>query len=243
MGLDVYVGPFSRYYAGAWETIVQQYGRESGLSVEIIRPQQPKAGLFSRILGLLTGRERRADPAAAVSSWMAGLSRYSPAGKSFQWSDRPDGEYFTDKPAWDCYGALVLWAAYDEAQTSTYPVTSQHWDQDPIFTAAVANPSGRYRHLVGNTEIWLPGEFDPPFSGPTPSGETAVFGSNRRLLRELEELNQRTWQASASDLESWRKGGAEHDGPFETSAKFGFAVFHDLTAKSVGKRLPMKLDY
>ena len=243
MGLDVYVGPFSRYYAGAWETILQQHGRASGLSVEIIRPPQPKPGLLDRLLGFFTGRQRRDDPAADVGSWMAGLSRYSPGGKSFQWPDQPDGEFFTDKPAWDCYGALVLWAAYDESRTSTLPETAQHWDEDPVFTAALANPSGRYRHLVGNTEIWLPGEFDPPFSGPTPSGETAVFGSNIRLLRELEDLNQRTWQASASDLERWRQEGASYGAPFEISAKFGFAVFHDMTTKSVDKRLPMKLDY
>lgn len=243
MGLDVYVGPFSRYYTGAWETIFQQYGRESGLSVEVVRPQQPKPGIFNRLLGFVTGRERRADPIAIVTSWMAGISRYSPDGKSFQWSDLPDGEYFTDKPAWDCYGALVLFAAYDELQTSAYPATAQHWDKDPIYTAALANPSGRYRHLVGNTEIWLPGDFDPPFSGPTPSGDKAVFGSNARLLCELEDLNQRTWQAAASDLEDWRQAGAEPDAPLEISAKFGFAVFHYLAARSVDKRLPMKLDY
>ncbi len=30
MGLDVYVGPLSRYYTGQWETVVQQWGRQIG---------------------------------------------------------------------------------------------------------------------------------------------------------------------------------------------------------------------
>src|SRR5207249_3444477 len=39
MGLDVYVGSLTRYYAQDWETIVQQWGREQGLPVEVRRSQ------------------------------------------------------------------------------------------------------------------------------------------------------------------------------------------------------------
>jgi len=34
-------------------------------------------------------------------------------------------EYATDKPAWDCYGALVLWAAYDELPTPSRRETAK----------------------------------------------------------------------------------------------------------------------
>jgi hypothetical protein len=174
---------------------------------------------------------------------MAEISRFSPDGKPLQWLDEPEGDYFTDKPAWDGYGALVLWAAYDEAGLAGRPDTAHEWAGNPVYTAALANPSSRYRHLIGNTEIWLPCDFDPPFSGPTLDRETAVFGSSVRLLRELEDLNQRGWQASESDLESWRQAGAETDAPLVTVARFGFAVFHSLATTSVEKKLPMKLDY
>lgn len=30
------------------------------------------------------------------------------------WDERADASYFTDKPDWDCFGALVLLAAYEE---------------------------------------------------------------------------------------------------------------------------------
>ena len=38
MGLDVYVGPLTRYYSFEWETILQQAGREQGMDVHIVRP-------------------------------------------------------------------------------------------------------------------------------------------------------------------------------------------------------------
>ena len=41
MGLDVYVGSLTRYYAGDWETIVQQTAREQGFSAEIVRASEP----------------------------------------------------------------------------------------------------------------------------------------------------------------------------------------------------------
>ena len=37
VGLDVYVGSFTRYYMHDWETIIQQAGRAQGLPVQIIR--------------------------------------------------------------------------------------------------------------------------------------------------------------------------------------------------------------
>jgi hypothetical protein len=40
MGLDVYVGPLSRYYGSQWETIIQQYGQERGMGVQVIRLPQ-----------------------------------------------------------------------------------------------------------------------------------------------------------------------------------------------------------
>ena len=37
MGLDVYVGAFTRYYSGQWETVVQSNAREQGYEVQIVR--------------------------------------------------------------------------------------------------------------------------------------------------------------------------------------------------------------
>jgi hypothetical protein len=43
MGLDVYVGPLTRYYRGEWDTIIQQMGA-AGTEVAVVRPDQPPGG-------------------------------------------------------------------------------------------------------------------------------------------------------------------------------------------------------
>ncbi|MBI2840465.1 MAG: hypothetical protein HYX75_19270 [Acidobacteria bacterium] len=244
MGLDVYVGPLSRYYSGQWETILQQLGRQSGLHVEVVRPTQPKISPVSRLIGRLTGHRVPPDPATLVAKWWATLCTHAPVGALLMWNDSVDGEYFTDKPAWDCYGALVLRAAYDEAPPAQRLVAAtDKWSKDPSYVNAIANPASRYRHLIANTELWLPVEFDPPFEAPMPVGDRAVIGSSVRLLSELRALNQNCWRASDGDIDGWRQEGAEYGAPLERSAMFGFAVFYTLACKSTALQLPMKLDY
>src|SRR5690606_18200676 len=64
MGLDIYAGPLTRYYAGDWQTVVQRYGAEQGLEVHVVRPGQTPfpsrpAGLLGRIFAKLG---LRSDP-------------------------------------------------------------------------------------------------------------------------------------------------------------------------------------
>ena len=244
MGLDVYVGPLSRYYSGQWETILQQVGRRSGLTVRVIRPAERKPGFLATLVERFKGRPEPSDPVAVVNTWMASLRQHAGVETTFAWDDAPDGEYFTDKPAWDCYGALVLWAAYDEnPPKERLSTATDQWSADTAYAIASTNRSSRYRHLVANTEVWIPSDFDEPFSAPMPAGGPAVIGSSVRLLSELQTLNRRTWQAGGRDIELWRQEGAEYGAPLEKSAKMGFAVFHELASKSVDLRLPMKLDY
>lgn len=108
MGLDIYVGPLTRYYLGDWETVVQRHGRESGIPVTIIRKDsennqsQPKLSA-EEVLDI-------------VVRWRAGLTAGLGSNMTdpLNWAESADGEYFTDKPAWDGYGSLALLAAYEE---------------------------------------------------------------------------------------------------------------------------------
>jgi hypothetical protein len=63
------------------------------------------------------------------------------------------------------------------------------------------------------------------------------------LLRQLEDLNSRTWRAELDTLGGWLRQGSEHRAPLESGARFAFALVRDLTDKSVANRLPMLLDY
>jgi hypothetical protein len=70
-----------------------------------------------------------------------------------------------------------------------------------------------------------------------------VFGSAVHLLRQLELLNHRTWQASATDAARWRLDGAERDAPLEIGAQFAFAIMSNLAREAMKHRLIMKLDF
>lgn len=106
MGWDIYVGTFHRYYAGQWETVIQQMGGQGGMQVQVLRPQP---GLLDRLRSWF--RPKR-DPVEEIERWKRSLS--AAAGVPLDWNEHPEAEYFTDKPGWESYGALLLWAACEE---------------------------------------------------------------------------------------------------------------------------------
>ena len=241
MGLDVYVGPLTRYYTGNWETILQQAAKGSDIPVRIIRPNLPNQEWFARLLDLFRPRGPAAA-ARAVRRWRDRL-RVELRMPDMDWNEYPEAEYATDKPAWDCYGALILWAAYDELPNAKRRETASEWDQDPAYLTSRMNPHSRYRHLIADTELWLPVEFRAPVRTAAIVGDSIVVGSSVRLLAELRELNSRTWNAGDQQSSQWRYDGAKFGGPLETSARFAFSIFYELAKRSVAARLPMKLDY
>jgi hypothetical protein len=72
MGLDVYVGPLSRYYTGQWETIIQQYARQTGMEVRVVRPPNPRRSIIGSLLSWVrpsAGVEQK------VAQWRREVSR------------------------------------------------------------------------------------------------------------------------------------------------------------------------
>ncbi len=238
MGLDVYVGPLTRYYSGDWKTIVQQYGEQTGAIVNVVRPPRP---WLTRLLERIDPR-RPGSAEEAVARWRDRLS-HELGIADLVWNEDPDAGYATDKPAWDCYGALMVWAAYEELPKAKRRPTAEGWEKDSAYLTSRMIPHSRYQHLVANTEIWLPVEFARPRRTAGIIGDTVVVGSSIRLLAELRQLNARTWNASDEQIAEWRPPGAELGAPLEVSARLAFSVFYDLSQRSVSARLPMKLDY
>jgi len=103
MGLDIFVGSYTRYYAGDWETVVQRYGWQNGLPVEgVQRSHGPDA---------VTDPEQiRPSIVAWRDQLSAGLG--DNLDRPLDWDESASAPYFTDKPAWDGYAALLLWASY-----------------------------------------------------------------------------------------------------------------------------------
>ncbi len=239
MGLDVYVGSLTRYYVGQWETVVQRMGREQGMQVNVVRPNKPPDDALT-------------DPGEVseiIVAWMGGLreglAEHLPAGVVFDWQDDMSSPYFTDKPAWDSYGSLLLWAAYAEHPELTRPVKyCDNWDSDPAYKASTAEGfNSRYGQLLHDVELWLPVDFPFTFKSEDASGNSVGMGSSPQLLAQLERLNQDTWRTDEATLKSWRHDGAEYQSPLELGARFAFAILLGLCRDAVAHRLPMKLDY
>ncbi len=190
------------------------------------------------------------DPAevqAAIKAWQdrmrEGLKAHLQA--PFEWPDTPDSPYFTDKPGWDGYSALVLWAAHDQNPGHPLPaVAPSEWTKDSAYLAAVKEASeGRYSQLIGGPELWLPPSFPFVFQSQDPAGKTVDMGSIPELVEQLHDLNDRTWKASSADLIEWRRAGADFGAPLETSARFTHAVFSYCAEAALTHGLAVKLDY
>jgi hypothetical protein len=236
VGLDIYVGSFTRYYAGDWELIAQQAAREIGVPLQIVRANANPADAIR-------------DPDTirpVVKQWRDQLSESlaEHLPKPLDWNEEPDAPYLTDKPAWDCYSDLLLWAAYSEHPDLVRPEDSvEDFGHDPAYAMSTAKDfRSRYSHLL-EVEWWLPCDFNFVFQAEKVGGGPVLIGSSVALARQLEDLNSRTWHAELDLLGTWRREGSEHGAPLEYGAKFAFALVRDLADKSVANRLPMLLDY
>jgi hypothetical protein len=247
MGLDVYVGSLTRYYTGAWETVAQQWGRENGVPVTVLRPNECSDGH-----GSLWGRWFKQSAARtdentriAILGWRGQIARaLGEQGRALDWDESATSPYFTDKPDWDGYGALLLLAAYDEHPERPRPTrVSKQWDEDPVLQACTGREmQSRYPHLY-NVELWLPCPLDSIYQIQTPPGQPVLVGSSIQLLAHLRELNRRTYGGTSEEVASWRREWSPEDDAFDQTARCGLSIFTELAEKSVTYRLPLKLDY
>jgi hypothetical protein len=232
MGLDVYVGCLTRYYAGDWQTVVEQAALEGAADVLVVGRPPPVDVHHSRLM---------------VQAWQKQLNaelRQQLRGP-LRWDEGPECSYFTDKPDWDGYLGLLLLAAHVENPHLPMPAhLPQPWDADPAWIASNSNGAHgtRFHHLIA-AEWWLPADFDEPLQTRGPAGEDAWVGSSTRLLMQLTEVNRHTFNASDAELAHALRAGASPGDSFQHVARFGLAVFLSMSALSVAHALPMRLDY
>ncbi len=233
MALDVYVGSLTRYYAGAWDNLVEKAARERGTPP--LRPGAPSDAAKA---------QDRIRP--TVIAWRTALAKALGARieAPLDWDETETAPWFTHRPGWDGFGSLVLWAAYAEHPTLRRPETlPEEWDHDAALTRSTATGfRSRYSHLVRNVEMWLPVAFEITFEGEDVGGRRVVVGSVTTLRRQLSDLNAATWKASTSDVAAWGRVPTEA-GPLEARARYAFAVLSELAQRAHVDRLPMKLDH
>lgn len=231
MAFDIYVGGFSRFYSREWENVVQRWARENDTPYTLIGPG-----------GEVEGADWD-EVAEAVGHWQNAMNQA--LGEHFDtplhWDESRDAPYFTDRPGYDGYGALLVWAAHAERGSTPPEEYDGEWFTDEAFQECVEPKEGqKYRPIVSGS-LWLPGDFPFSFKGGDITGETAHICSNRSLLESLEALNAETFRLSENDLQEALENGLGDTPNLKAAALFGFAIFHKLARHSVDAHLPIIL--
>jgi len=236
MALDVYVGTLTRYYTRDWENVAQRQAREQGLKYTLISPDGPVDKL------------EKPDPtevSTVIERWRDALNQGLGENirQPLSWDESANAPYFTDRPSYQGYSGLQLWAAYAAKSDAAAPteLPKEGWSSDPVWEAACEKDSGTPYRQILQPEYWLPCDFDFCFQGPSPVNEAAWIGSSIALLSQLEALNTATFKASESELATYRTGEFEAPTELEHAARFTLSVFLDLAQRSVENRIPMVL--
>jgi hypothetical protein len=242
VGLDVYVGPLTRYFLGSWENDVAQMlatgtAEVGGQPQESVRALEVKTN--TRLLEVRTAREA----AATIGEWRTQISHGLGLETALDWPESDKLHYYTRKVTWDGYTGLLQWAADEEAGQTPPPEVPEHEDVSVPQRSRAGAKTSRYPHLLGETNLWLPGDHDVTFRAPDPTGTRIDIGFAGPLFGELIELNRRTWQADGTTIQEWYDGSVENGAPVEACAQFGFAVFYRLSGVAYKEGLPMILDH
>jgi hypothetical protein len=234
MALDVYVGTLTRYYTRDWENAVQSQARLDGVKYQVIT----------------AGGDQGPPPKAeevrpVILSWQQALTQgLGPAlVEPVAWEESPESPYFTDRPGYAGYSALLTWTLYAHAPAASPPLdVPEDWAEDPLFEAATAAGSGSPYRQILQPAYWLPVPLDFVFEGPSPVNEPTWIGSSPTLLKQLDLLNEVTFRASDADLVRYLTGEFDAPSPLEHAARFALATFRQLAMKSIEFRVPMLLD-
>lgn len=235
MAFDIYVGSFTRYITGDWENAGQRAAREQGIEYQIVRDNMTE--------------EAPPPPdevRAAVADWLLqineGLGEH--LGERLAWDESDAAPYFTERPDWNGYAAVLLLAAYDDHPELDQPeLLPEEWGEDPAYLASTGDEAESHYPTLLHADLWLPGEFEFMFGvedlGDNPRG----VASTRALLEELRELNEATFQGSQADLDRWRAAPPPDGAPLVAHARFGLAVLMAMAEEAVRTGLPLMPDY
>lgn len=239
MAFDIYVGPLTRYYLGAWENPAERSARERGVPYEVVRP------------GDCGGEAAQSDPEAvreAVRDWREALTELlgQQLESPLEWQDTAEGPYIAERPHWRGYGALLLLAAYEEHGEHDPPQSMpERWQDDPVL--ALSREEGLLDSDYGAIllpELWLPCDFAFMFNFVDLAGHEMFISSIGALREQLDALNARTFQGAPDDWEAWtREGPPEDESDFPANARYALGVFLRMASAAAIQGTPMKLDY
>ncbi len=153
MGLDIYAGTLTRYYAHNWKTVTQQWAETNGFSFSRITPRGEQAV-----------QEEEADPQEiknAMKNWQSQiLEAISPkeCPPYESWTEDNETPYYTDKPDWDAFGALLLYTAARTYGEPLQETVEKSWDFEnhPLIQRMGEDEDHGVWSLFIGASWWLP---------------------------------------------------------------------------------------
>lgn len=235
MGVDIYVGTLTRYYARDWQTILQQ---TMPTKMHYFGKNAPKEGETLS----------QAEVLPLVSAWRAQIAQFTKEHipGDWNWDESPEVPYWTDKPGW--YGHNALRAVALDPRSDR----KKKIDKIPQYLPGewgklkISATATDYRHVIW-PQWWVPLSFAHMFTVPGVGNEPRTIGSIDRLIAELRRLNEATIGADAQKLEWYRRANEFpeklEDWLIEQAFGFGLAMLMGLAEQAQRNRLPMLLDW
>ncbi len=216
MGMDLYAGTFTRYYAGNWKTEAQKWCEEFGFDYKKITPVQNSEVLpVEEILPM-------------VETWRDNLlEALRMEGFSVEpWPEDNERPYYTNKPDWPAFNALLLYVAclsLNEPFPEKFSKTAQFKDFE--ISQRIPSNSTLGWSLIHRINYWLPLEIDVAVKTGLLSGGMGTFYTTNCLIKELKQINELSWKADDETIDSWFDlAGYEPEDEKRTKLKEGFSM-------------------
>lgn len=200
MGLDIYSGTLTRYYCRNWKTKVQRIAEESDFDCTLIDE------CVNKIVPI-ENPEEISEVHKSVCQWIDSIAHGIDSRLTTPlWDERSDIEYYSDKPDWTAFGALVLVQACCllKRRIPEYIVTPWSAYEDDIVNEA-REKINDYFSLLDGVSFWLPIPEEGIYSTHLPNGKDVLISTVALLKKELTELNRQLWNADKKTILNWRE--------------------------------------
>jgi hypothetical protein len=235
MAFDIYVGPLTRYYRRDWENVAQQWAKANGVKYKQITPGDTSDPITST-------KEINELVVAWVEMLNRNLSKH--LSEPLYWKDAAELPYFTNRPGWDGYTALLLWTAYSEFPERVPPKhVPKSWHDDEAFQAATGENYKTAKKQILLPALWLPQQFEFVFQGPSLTSQQSNIGSSPALLKQLLSLRNSNTFATEEIARSTPVETVEDKQSLEDVARTAIDLFIHMARESVEHHLPMILDF
>ncbi len=253
MGLDVYAGTYVRYYARSWKTVNQQFCEANGLEYHQIRVNDTSPPSVKEIT-------------EGVKNWenqLITVLHNSGVPIAEAWEENNEKQYYTDKPDWDAFNALLLYTAAKILGENFPKEFSKNMD---IYGHPLMDKIGKTEQVMMGWSLfrgvchWIPINDGIMFNFPLPNGVSADIAATALLKSELTRINELDWNADRKTILSWKntegypvdadlKSGKIENMQISTMynteslAKFAFSILWEAAEFSEKERVPIILDF